>query len=173
MWSWIGAACLASFQKTMALEDAISLSKLTTFLTIGVGGFACVFGGKLADKFGKRRITLIAMTMSGLSCLAFSGTFGGQPFLSISLAILWGMTIIPDSPQFSAIVADHAPPRFAGSILTAQTALGFALTIVTVQIVPFAVQLGGWPFTIGAMAIGPAFGIWAMTQISESANRLE
>ncbi|MBL4893060.1 MAG: hypothetical protein JKX91_14815 [Rhizobiaceae bacterium] len=77
----------------------------------------------------------------------------------------WGITIIPDSAQFSALVADASPPDQVGSLMTFQTALGFALTFVTVQITPNLAEMFGWPTVLAGLAIGPAFGIIAMMRL--------
>ena len=73
--------------------------------------------------------------------------------------------MIPDSAQFSALVADAAPPDRVGSLLTFQTALGFGLTFFTVQAVPSVAAAMGWPATLALMAIGPGCGIEAMRRL--------
>jgi hypothetical protein len=79
--------------------------------------------------------------------------------------IIWGMTVIPDSAQFSALVADASPAEQAGSLMTLQTALGFALTFATVQVTPTLVAWLGWPVVLASLALGPAFGIIAMLRL--------
>jgi len=81
--------------------------------------------------------------------------------------VIWGVTIIPDSPQFSALVADGSPPEIAGSLMTFQTAIGFALTIFTVQITPYVVGLTSWPTVMVIMALGPLFGIYFMRKLEK------
>ncbi len=46
--------------------------------------------------------------------------------------------------------------------MTFQTALGFLLTAVTVQAMPWFAALTGWQWALAAMALGPAVGIRAM-----------
>ncbi|MEO0909426.1 MAG: hypothetical protein AAFX96_03505, partial [Pseudomonadota bacterium] len=67
--------------------------------------------------------------------------------------------------QFSALVADGSPPEIAGSLMTFQTAIGFALTIFTVQITPFVVEILGWPIVLAIMGAGPVFGIYFMRKL--------
>jgi len=76
--------------------------------------------------------------------------------------VLWGMFIIPDSAQFSALVADLAPPDRAGSLLTLQTALGFLLTILTVQLTPMLADWISWPGVFVVLALGPLLGVVSM-----------
>ena len=102
------------------------------------------------------------MAVSGLCGLLTAATFGGPVWITFLLVVVWGISVIPDSAQFSALVADYAPPTHVGSLLTFQTALGFALTIVTVQAAPLVAATFGWPLVLAATALGPAFGIVAM-----------
>ncbi|MFK5980033.1 MAG: MFS transporter [Rhizobiaceae bacterium] len=165
MWAWIAAATAVSYSATLPTSDAEWLSKLTAFIAIGAGGFACLFAGKIADKIGKAEVTIIAMVLSGTAALATAATFGGPVWLTFIIVVIWGITIIPDSAQFSAIVADASPPDQVGSLMTFQTALGFALTFVTVQITPDLAAIFGWPAVLAGLAIGPAFGILAMIRL--------
>lgn len=167
MWAWIGVACYTSYALTMSEADAVSFSKITAFLAIGLGGVACFFGGYWADKIGKERVTIIAMGGSFLGAVATAITFGGAPWITFIAVVIWGIAIIPDSPQFSALVADGAPPEIAGSLMTFQTAIGFALTIFTVQITPYVVAWTSWPTVILIMAIGPLYGIYYMRKLEK------
>ncbi len=165
MWAWIGAATAISYAVTLPAAVAQDFAKLTAFVAIGLGGLACVVAGQVADRIGKADVTIYAMVFSGSAALATALTFGGPPWLTFMIVIIWGITIIPDSAQFSAIVADVSPPEQAGSLLTLQTALGFTLTIFTVQFAPVFAAFVGWPMVIAAMALGPVFGTIAMLRL--------
>lgn len=162
MWAWIGAAVAASYAATLDQGAAESFAKVTAALAIGLGAVTCVIAGLAADRIGKAEITIIALAVSGLSALLTAATFGGPVWITFALVIIWGIAVIPDSAQFSALVADAAPPHLAGSLLTFQTALGFGLTIITVQATPILAAAIGWPFVLAGLAIGPAAGIVAM-----------
>lgn len=166
MWPWIGAAAAVSYAQTLDQHSAESFAKLTAFLAIGAGAFACVAAGKFADVVGKAEVTVVALSASGLAAVLTAVTFGGPVWLTLVFVLIWGIFIIPDSAQFSAIVADHAPPHLVGSLLTFQTALGFGLTIVIVQVTPIAADVFGWPVVLAGMAIGPAAGIVAMLPLT-------
>jgi MFS family permease len=165
MWAWIAAATAVSYGMSLPQGEAEQLAKLTAFLSIGAGGVACGFGGLVADRIGKAKLTIIAMAVSGASALAAAATFGGPVWLTFAIVIVWGAAIVPDSPQFSALVADAAPPEQAGSLLTFQTALGFGLTIATVQLAPLVAGALGWPLLLALLALGPAFGIVSMLRL--------
>ncbi len=165
MWAWIAAACTVSYGATLSAAQAEPLAKLTAFLSIAAGGVMCVVAGLVADRIGKPETAVIAMLASGACAVLTALTFGGPVWLTFVLVLLWGAAILPDSAQFSALVADYSPPEQAGSLLTFQTALGFALTIVTVQFTPLVAAVLGWPFLLALLALGPAFGIVAMLRL--------
>jgi MFS family permease len=165
MWAWIGAAAAISYGASLPPSEAVPLAKLSTFLSIAVGGIASGLAGLVADRIGKANLAIIAMAVSGASALATAATFGGPVWLTFAIVIVWGAAISPDSPQFSALVADAAPPEQAGSLLTFQTALGFGLTIATVQLAPMVAAAIGWPAFLALLALGPAFGITAMLRL--------
>ena len=162
MWAWIGVAAAASYSATMSEQAANDFAKLTAFFAIAGGGLASIIAGYAADRIGKANITIIAMIVSGASALLTAITFGGPPWLTFAVVLLWGISVIPDSAQFSALVADASPPDQAGSLLTLQTSLGFTLTFFTVQLTPTVVAWVGWPVLLSILALGPAFGVVAM-----------
>jgi len=168
MWSWIGIALSLSFAQQMPSAQAAEFAKLMTFIIIGIGAISCVVAGWVADRIGKAELTIIAMAVSGVSAILFALTFGGPIWLTVAVSIVWGIAIIPDSAQFSVLVADHAQSDQAGSLLTFQTALGFALTIITVQLAPVVAATVGWPVMMGLLALGPLFGIMSMWGLRKS-----
>ena len=165
MWAWIAAATAVSYGMSLPPSEAEPLAKLTAFLSIAAGGVMCVVAGLIADRIGKAETATIAMVVSGGCAILTALTFGGPVWLTFALALLWGASILPDSAQFSALVADYSPPAQAGSLLTFQTALGFALTILTVQFTPLVAMTFGWPVLLAGLALGPAFGIVAMLRL--------
>ena len=156
------SAAAVSYARHLPEARAASLAAMTAFLAIGIGALLCAPAGRMADRIGKARVAAGAMLGSGSMALAVALSFGGPVWLSFLLILLWGALVIPDSAQFSAMIADAAPPEVAGSLMTMQTALGFALTIFTVQITPVLAGALGWPAALGLMAVGPALGIAAL-----------
>src|SRR5258706_459321 len=89
-------------------------------------------------------LTMLAMLISG-SCGATVGLlFGGNPWLLSVVCLLWGVSIVADSAQFSASIAELSDRAYVGTMLTLQTALGFTLTLVTIHLMPAFVTLLGW-----------------------------
>jgi hypothetical protein len=94
------------------------------------------------------------MALSG-SCALVSGfLFGAWPLLLLSVTLVWGITVVADSAQFSTAVSELAPAGTAGSALTLQTASGFLLTAVTILGVSFLGpdDADGWRLAFAALA---------------------
>ncbi|MCD5341774.1 hypothetical protein LR392_05980 [Arthrobacter sp. AK04] len=49
--------------------------------------------------------------------------------------LVWGAAVIADSGVFSTSLSENVDPRYIGTALTTQTAVGFLLTVVTIQFV--------------------------------------
>jgi len=134
------------------------------FFAIAAGGIGCVAGGKLADRFGRERFTIWSMTISG-ACAAIVGIVAPAPQVAVAVAIVWGLAVVADSAQFSALVTELAPPHAVGTALTLQTSLGFLLTMVSIQLVPQLAGALGWRWAFVVLAGGPALGILAMDRL--------
>ena len=95
-----------------------------TFAAIALGGAALPAGGAARRPDRQGAGGGAAMAVSGAAGLATARAFGGPVWLVAALVLLWGAAVIPDSAQFSALVADAAPASAAGSLLALQTAPG-------------------------------------------------
>jgi len=78
---------------------------------------------------------------------------------------VWGISIVADSAQFSASIAELSDPARVGTMLTLQTALGFTLTLVTIHLMPYWVHALGWHAAFVPLAIGPLIGVIAMARL--------
>jgi MFS family permease len=168
MWTWIPAFFVASFHVANPSLDgraAGAMASLAAALVIGAGAAGCVMAGLLADRLGRTAITAAAMATSGASAVATGLLFGQAPALVVAVAVVWGISIIADSAQFSASVSELAEPRHIGSALAFQTALGFLLTAVSIQLLPYFQSGTGWVGALILLAPGPAFGAAAMLRL--------
>ena len=165
MWTWIGAFLQASFQMTMNADRAFIVSKFATFAVIASGAAGCVIAGWLADRWGRTIVAMTAMLLSG-ACSVFVGfLFGGNPVFLSGLCILWGITVVADSAQFSASTAELSEPSLVGTMLTVQTCIGFLLTLVTIHLIPQVVQAVSWKYAFAVLGIGPFLGTIAMARL--------
>jgi MFS family permease len=165
MWSWVPLFLGASLAVSGMTDSGIA--SLLAFVVVAAGGIGCVVAGALADRWGRTALTIAAMALSG-SCALVSGfLFGAWPLLLVSVTLLWGISVVADSAQFSTAVSELAPAGTAGSALTLQTASGFLLTAVTILGVSFVGpdDASGWRLAFAALALGPAFGIWSMWRL--------
>jgi MFS family permease len=165
MWTWVPLFLAASFG-AWGERDAATAS-LAAFGVIGIGAVGCVGAGLLADRLGRTRVTIGAMALSGATALAIGWTYGAHPALVLALAVVWGITVIADSAQFSAAVSELSPPGTAGSALSVQVASGFILTSITIVGIGL-VDPGdgtGWRVAFTLLALGPAVGIVAMWRL--------
>lgn len=167
LWAWMPAAAAASFAHTMTAPEAARLATWVTFAGISLGAVSAVWAGLMTGRLGKANVAIFALAASLAAGLATAASFGGPWWLTAMLFILWGIAVIPDSAQFSALVADAAPPHLAGSLMTFQTALGFLLTFATVQAAPVLAEQAGWQLVLAGLALGPAVGMVAMWPLRE------
>lgn len=167
MWAWIGAYLAASFGAA-GQEAAPGAAAFAAFAVMGMGALGCVGGGWLADRIGKARLTIWAMAISAACCLLAGPAFGMAPAVTVALCLIWGMAVVADSAQFSASVAAYAPAGLAGTMLTAQTCLGFALTMPAIYLVPWLAERAGWDRAFAVLAIGPALGCLAMARLARA-----
>jgi len=135
------------------------------FASIGVGLFGCVIAGRLADRAGRALVTIVAMAVSGTCALAVGTLLHGPLLPLITLMLVWGVSVVADSAQFSACVTELAPQEYVGTALTLQTCLGFLLTIVTIKLVPEWAARWGWEWAFAPLAVGPVLGIAAMAPL--------
>ncbi len=105
------------------------------------------------------------MAISGTCCLLAGPLFGAAPGVVMLLCLIWGAAAVADSAQFSASVAEAADPGLAGTMLTVQTSLGFALTLPAIHLMPWLAERFGWGGAFAALAIGPALGCLAMARL--------
>ena len=165
MWAWIGVFFNASFALTLPADTAPMAARLAAFVTIASGAIGSVGAGVLADRLGRTTLTIAAMAVSGTCAATIGFLFGGAPTALIALGVIWGISIVADSAQFSASIAELADRERVGTMLTVQTALGFTLTLVTIHLMPSLVDAMGWRYAFLPLAIGPVFGIWAMARL--------
>jgi MFS family permease len=165
MWAGIGVFLDASFRAADPALAGTAWARLATFAVIGVGAVGSLLGGLLADRWGRTLLTIGAMLSSGLCAVLAGLVFGANPILVVALCLVWGVTVVADSAQFSASVMELAEPSVIGTMVTAQTCIGFLLTIVSIHLLPPMIELVGWRFAFTLLAAGPLLGALAMLRL--------
>ena len=161
MWGWFLAFATAAGETgDAALAGRASL---LTFAVVAAGMPGCLLGGWLSDRIGRTLTTAGLLLVSGSCALAIGFVFDGPNWAFVAVALIWGVAIVGDSAQFSAAATELADQRFVGTALALQLGLGFALTVVTIWLVPIAADaLGGWRWAFLLLVPGPLVGAAAM-----------
>lgn len=142
---------------------------LLSFLVIGLGGLACVAGGFLAERFGTKNTAASALGLSMCCCLFFPFVFAySMPWILVGFLIFWGWVVIADSPLFSTLVAQNAPAENKGTALTIVNSIGFAVTILSIQLMTYLNAEFHSAFIYMLLAIGPILGLLALTRKTSS-----
>ncbi|WP_292900120.1 MFS transporter [Nitratireductor sp.] len=160
MWTWIPVFLVWALPQTGS--DWTGRESLAAFVVIAIGAVGCVAAGLLADRIGRSVVATSAMLISGL-CAAL---IGFAPPLGLwwlmTIALIWGVSVIADSAQFSAAIAELVPSEMVGTMVTLQTSLGFLLTIMSIQLMPLVVEAVSWRYAFAFLSLGPAFGAVCM-----------
>lgn len=136
---------------------------LWSFIIIGIGSLASVFSGLLAPLKGAKNIARFALNVS-LICCVISPVFffiGSLP-LFLFFLIIWGLSVIADSPMLSTLVAQSAPPENKGSALTIVNCIGFSMTIISIQLLTYLQPKMPTEYLFVVLAIGPLLGLLSL-----------
>jgi MFS family permease len=108
------------------------------------------------------------MVISGTAAALTVVVFDAPSWVMIGLLLIWGLTVVSDSAQFSAIVTEVVPDNVRGTALTLQTALGFMLTLITITAVPLIADRISWQSAFLILVPGPVVGTIAMVRLKHS-----
>jgi len=127
-------------QYAQSSSQALNVSRWS-FIVIAAGCLGCIVGGLISKKFGSATVAFFQLLSSGICCLLTPLMFHAPPPVFLGFLIFWGIVVVGDSPQFSALTAQTAPRDLVGSALTIVTSIGFFITIISIQFTNF---LAGW-----------------------------
>lgn len=144
-----------------------STAAYATFAMFVAGGVGCWLGGMLADRWGKPNTTALMMIVSGSCSLLIGLLFGSSPWLIMLVGLVWGLTVVADSAQFSTMVTEYADQAYVGTALTLQLAAGFTVTVATIWLIPIVQELFGWTWAFAVLAPGPIVGVLAMLRLKQ------
>jgi MFS family permease len=165
MWAWIGLFLAESARAAGAGGYAGLDPDSATFAVIAVGALGCWLGGAASDRWGRTAATMAAMAVSGACAATIGFTYGGAPLATLAVALVWGVSVVADSAQFSTAVTELSPPAYVGTALTTQTCVGFALTTISIWLLPPIVAAVGWRWAFATLAVGPFLGVVAMARL--------
>ena len=141
--------------------DGAALS-LAAFGVLGVGAIGCVAGGWAAQKVGSARVATGQLAASGLCCLLAPWFIDASVGWFALWLLVWGITVSGDSPQFSSLTASNAPRQAVGSVLTLTNSIGFAISIVSIELFVSLSQRHSLASLLPWLGLGPLLGVLAM-----------
>jgi predicted MFS family arabinose efflux permease len=158
-WAFVPPVLAAHAASSAGTGSDISL---LTFAVIAAGAVGSVAGGYLALRFGSARIAVVQLAASGLCCLLSPILFELPVPLFLSVLLFWGVVVVGDSAQFSALNARYAPVDQVGSALTIANCIGFGISIVSIQLLNHAAGVLPAPYLFVLLVPGPLLGLWAL-----------
>ena len=163
MWAWFIVFFRASLADRGTTDGALAAA--ATFAVIGIGALGCWFGGVMADRWTKEKVTFWSLAASGTCAATIGLLFGAPTPLVLALALIWGFAVVADSAQFSGMVTEYADQRYVGTALTLQLAVGFLLTVATIWLIPLMEGAVTWRYAFLLLVPGPLLGMIAIRRL--------
>jgi MFS-type transporter involved in bile tolerance (Atg22 family) len=143
---------------------------ILSFSVIGIGGLGSVAGGYLSLKLGSKKVASTALMLSGICCLCSPFIFLiDSKFAFAGILLFWGIVVLPDSPQFSTLVAQNASPETKGTALTMVNCIGFSITIISIQLLNVLRETIDLRYIYLILALGPTLGLLALRENKKAA----
>ncbi|ANW95191.1 hypothetical protein AXE80_02340 [Wenyingzhuangia fucanilytica] len=143
-------------------------NSLWTFIVISSGTIGCVIAGKIAIKKETYKITKIALAISTLCCLLCPLSFFLPSYLFMIYLLIWGISVVADSPLLSTLINKNSLENYNGTALTLSTSIGFFITIVSIYLFNYLLNFINIEYIFISLAIGPLFGILSLGKKSLS-----
>jgi len=171
MWELYAFYAIVPLMIANAMQNAdLHAVYLVAAAVFAAGGIGCVAGGSVSHRVGSARVAIVALVGSATCCLIYPLAQGLSAFFLMCILVTWGFFVVADSPQFSAIASKSCPPERVGSALAFMNSVGFAITIVSIELVtarwePMAERIA-W-----LLLPGPVLSLLAMRTLWKTPTR--
>ncbi len=156
---WAFVPIIISVYKKFHPEASLNVA-VGSFIIIGIGAIACILSGYISIKKGAQKTATIALLLSCICCLISPLFFKiSSEFVFMVFLSFWGMVVIADSPLFSTLVAQNVQPSFKGTALTIVNCIGFAITIISIQLLTAMIDYIDIRYIFPLLGIGPILGL--------------
>jgi len=135
---------------------------LWAFTVIAAGALGCFGGGLISRRAGSAPIAYLQLAASGLCCMLSPLFFHAPTPIFLAFLVFWGVVVVGDSPQFSALNAKNAPREWVGSALTIANCIGFSITIASIQLLNYCAGLVPAAWLLLLLTPGPMLGLMAL-----------
>ena len=134
-------------------------------IIIGSGAVGCISGGYLSTKMSSSLVAFGMLLVSGICCILSPFAFTLPFTFLVIFMIIWGFSVVGDSPQFSSVVAQTAPKQYIGTALTIVNSIGFLITIMSIQLLTYLSQWISYDNLFLTLTIGPIIGLIAIFRL--------
>jgi MFS family permease len=159
---------LALYAKKNGIEINISLM---SFFIIAIGSIGSIAGGYLSKYIGSAKVASAALLISGLCCFLSPLLYNLPLPVFLFLLFVWGLTVCPDSPQFSTLVAQYAPEQLRGTALTIYNSIGFSISTISLIVIDrifYSNSFLAQENTMLLLGFGALFGLPSMFRLIKS-----
>lgn len=145
-----------------------------SFIIITSGSVGCTVGGIISKKIGSAKVAYSQLALSGFCCIISPIMFYTPTTVFLAYLVFWGIVVVGDSPQYSAIIALAAPKELVGSGLTIVNSIGFAITILSLWFIYQFIGVIEISYALMILALGPIMGLISMKKLlSQDTTSLE
>lgn len=169
-WAFVPFAITAHAAQTSGADLNVAF---WSFLVIAAGSVGCAVGGLLSLKAGSARVAFVQLFASGVCCLASPLLYHAPTPAFLAFLVFWGVVVVGDSPQFSALNAQNAPRALVGSALTIANCIGFAITIFSLQLLNALAGVIPAAYLFLPLTVGPVLGLMTMRPLLRPRHAVE
>jgi MFS family permease len=179
MRAWTPAFLIACYlalgsTKDHAVQAGASIS--STLYIMGV--FSTLIAGYLSDRFGRTTLIISMMAISIACSFSFGWLIGNPMSWVMILGLVYGFSVIAESPVFSSGLSEVVAPGFLGTALGLRSLIGLGIAALVPTIFGlildltnpspgenFLGYLPNWGWAFGMLGLGALIGPWAMFKL--------